>query len=356
MHAEDFLQAPFPLLDIRSPSEYCQGHIPGAISFPLFSDLERSEVGTLYKKEGKDSAVKMGLHFIGPRLHSMIEQAEKLLPDSCKAFRIYCWRGGMRSQSVAWLLQTAGFDCQLLQGGYKSFRRWALTQFEKSYHFCVLGGFTGSGKTELLHQLKEEGEQVIDLEALARHRGSCYGHLGWPGQPSTEYFENLLACHISGLNPDYPIWIEDESRQIGSCHIPQGLWKQMQQAPFAWLESPRQERIKRLLHIYGSHPHEKIVEATQKLSKKLGLVRTKEIVDLIRNQKLECAISAILEHYDASYDYSCHKQKRKPLSFDHTDQVLNQLKAFSKGMTQTRLVVFPFQNIHTMISEHAYLY
>lgn len=332
MNIEEFLNHPTPVLDVRSPSEFLQGHIPGAYSFPLFSDFERAQVGLLYKQAGKDAAVKLGLSFVGPKLFSFVENAEKMA-CSMKTFRIYCWRGGMRSSSLAWLLQTAGFRCELLTSGYKAFRRWCLNQFKKQYSFIVLGGLTGCGKTDFLGSLKQQNEQVIDLEAIANHRGSSFGHLGCSDQPSAEHFENTLAVKLSQCNSQLPIWIEDESRMIGTCPIPQDIWKQMNQSSFLWIESSKEERIKRLLRIYGHHPSEEMILATQRLVRKLGAVRTKQVVELIQNNEIEIAISALLEYYDNSYIYSCQKLNRKQPEYTYSgcsDEILEQLKDLSR--------------------------
>jgi tRNA 2-selenouridine synthase len=312
MTIEDFLQRPGPILDIRSPSEFIKGHIPGAISFPLFTDAERIQVGTLYKKEGRDKAVKLGLQFVGPKLSSFVEQAEKIAGPG-QSLRLYCWRGGMRSQSMTWLLQTAGFSCTTLVGGYKTFRHWTHTIFKRNYSFTVLGGFTGSGKTALLQQLSQENEQVIDLEAIAKHRGSSFGHLGQTKQPTTEHFENELAWLLSRFKSDQQIWIEDESRLIGACHLPLDIWQQMYEAPFLWIDSPKEERIKRLLHNYSSHSQDELIHATQKLIKKLGTVKTTQIIQFIEAHELEKAIDLVLDYYDQAYSYSCQKRNRQPI-------------------------------------------
>lgn len=309
MDSEEFINHTHPILDVRSPCEFLHAHIPGALSFPLFSDEERVAVGTLYKKQGRDAAVKLGLRFVGPNLTSFVEKAENLAPADKKLY-IYCARGGMRSSSLAWLLETAGFKCILLKGGYKAFRNWALTQFERKYQLQVLGGLTGCGKTEYLQKLATEGEQVINLEAIANHRGSSYGHLGLPQQPTTEQFENILAIQLSRLNPNIACWIEDESRTIGKCPIPCSLRNQMMQAPLVWMECPKKDRIQRLLRIYGTHAPEEILEATQRLEKKLGLVRTKEVIEAVKAHEMEKAISIVLDYYDQTYLYSCQRQNR----------------------------------------------
>ena len=334
MNVEDFLRHPAPILDVRSPSEFLQGHIPGALSFPLFSDIERMEVGTLYKKEGHDAAVRLGLKFIGPKLASLVEKADQI-SHSTKTFRMYCWRGGMRSSSLAWLLKTAGFDCIVLTKGYKAFRGWALNQFKKSYPLIVLGGLTGSGKTDLLWELKRQNEHILDLEALANHRGSSFGHLGCSPQPSAEHFENNLAWQLAQFDGKSSIWIEDESRMIGTCPIPQPLWKQMSEASFFWIQCPKADRVKRLLSSYGEYPLEDMSQATQRLVKKLGAVRTKEVIQFIQNQDLENAISTILDYYDQAYLHACQKRNRERIEFNYSGSVLelvDQLKTRNESL------------------------
>ncbi len=318
MNLEIFLKQSSPILDVRSPSEFLEGHIPGAISFPLFTDEERSIVGTLYKKEGKDIAVKAGLRFVGPKLASFVEMAE-LLAKETKELRLYCARGGMRSSSLSWLLTTAGFHSSVLSGGYKSFRKWTLERFSQKYSLKVLGGFTGSGKTELLLKLKEEGSQIIDLEDLAAHRGSSFGQLDKKVQPSTEQFENNLAWNLSSCNLDQPLWIEDESRMIGTCCVPQDLWDQMTAAPFFWMKSTKEERIKRLIQGYGKYPLEDLTASVRRLTKKMGLERVENIVKAIEENHMEIAVSAILEYYDQAYQYSSQKRHpiRNDLPFNH---------------------------------------
>ena len=179
-----------PLLDVRSPAEFEQGHIPGAINVALFTNEERARVGTIYKTQGKDEAVLEGLRIVGPKMASIVEQALELAPE--RKLKVHCWRGGMRSGSVGWLLRQAGFSVEVLNGGYKAYRQKVLQELANPFNFVVVGGPTGSGKTHVLKALQNSGEQVIDLEGLAHHRGSAFGHMGLEEQPSSEYFENLL--------------------------------------------------------------------------------------------------------------------------------------------------------------------
>jgi tRNA 2-selenouridine synthase len=193
----------YPILDVRSPSEYAHAHMKNAYSLPLFTDEERKVVGTAYKQQGKQPAIKLGLNYFGVKMTSMVTEVEALLASSSdptnKVVLVHCWRGGMRSAGVAWLLDLYGYTVYTLVGGYKAYRNWVLAQFTLEYTFKVIGGYTGSGKTETLHTLGQLQEPIIDLEGLAHHKGSAFGNLGQPVQPSQEQFENLLAQSLYTL-------------------------------------------------------------------------------------------------------------------------------------------------------------
>lgn len=239
---EEFLNLSkqYPVLDVRSPGEYLHAHIPGAHSLPLFTDEERKQVGTAYKQQSREVAIKLGLDFFGPKMRTMVEEAEKLtkqLPSpTTNCILVHCWRGGMRSAGVAWLLDLYGFKVCTLIGGYKTYRQWTLEQLSKPYELKILGGYTGSGKTLVLHELKKKGEAVVDLEALAHHKGSAFGDLGEQPQPSPEMFENKLAMELSGISESKTIWLEDESQRIGHINIPHIFWQTMRKAPVYFLD------------------------------------------------------------------------------------------------------------------------
>lgn len=310
----DFLTAPGAILDVRSPAEHEQGRIPGAISFPLFSNEERAQVGTCYKQQGRDEAVALGLSIVGPKLASFVAQAKGLSPD--RAVRVHCWRGGMRSGSMAWLLETAGFQVTVLDRGYKGFRQWVHAVLAEPKSIVTLGGMTGTGKTKILQALQEQGEQILDLEQLANHRGSSYGNLGLPPQPSTEQFENLIALEWSQLNHDCRIWIEAESRMIGSCRVPDELFQQMVSASVLQVERSRQERIHLLLEDYGAVEDKALLEATVRLKKRLGGERTQQAVNFIQQGNLAAAVDMVLDYYDKAYRYDL---KRRQVSIDSID-------------------------------------
>jgi tRNA 2-selenouridine synthase len=305
-----FLQGTAILLDTRSPSEFAAGHIPGAVSFPLFTDAERAQVGTCYKQVGPDAAIELGLELIGPKMVGFVRQAKKLAPvgESPRQVRLHCWRGGMRSSSMAWLLETAGFKVDLLEGGYKSFRRWCRTTLATPKPIVTLGGMTGTGKTNLLYKLADRGEQILDLEAIAHHRGSSYGALGLPPQPSQEQFDNNLAIAWQPLTADRPIWIEAESRRIGVCRVPDELFLPMQAAPVLQVERSIAERIAILAAVYGDSDPEDLVAATERIVKRLGGLEAARAIASIRQGDLKPAIAIALDYYDKTYLYDLQRR------------------------------------------------
>ncbi len=301
-----FLNAPGILLDSRSPSEFEAGRIPGAVSFPLFSNEERSRIGTCYKQISKEAAIELGLELVAPKLVQFVQSAKQLAPN--RQVRLHCWRGGMRSSSMAWLLETAGFHVTLLEGGYKAFRGWARSTLSTPRSILILGGMTGTGKTKLLSILREQGEQVLDLEALANHRGSSYGALGLGAQPTNEQFENAIALQWATLNGDRFVWIEAESRRVGLCRVPDELFAPMMQSPVIQIERSRQERIDFLIEVYGSVEPEALIAATERISRKLGGQHTKSAIEWIRGGNLAPAIDLILNYYDKTYLYDLHRR------------------------------------------------
>jgi tRNA 2-selenouridine synthase len=288
------------IVDVRSPSEFRQGHIPGAISLPLFNDAERAKVGTLYKQVGKEEAILKGLELIGPRMCALVKEAYELTGNSRK-IRVYCWRGGMRSASMAWLFNMAGIEVELLTGGYKAWRNYIVQLLEKPLQYLVLGGYTGSGKTEILYSLKESGSQIIDLEGLANHKGSSFGAIGMNPQPTQEYFENLLAMEIFQKDSNKVVWIEDESRMIGKIVLPELFWTKKNTSQVIFLEVEKAERIERLLKDYSVCDPEILREAVLRIQKKLGGVRTKEAMEALDLNDLRTVADITLFYYDKAY-------------------------------------------------------
>jgi tRNA 2-selenouridine synthase len=279
-----------PLLDVRSPGEFEHGHIPGAVSFPLFSDEERAEVGTVYKQVSKESAVELGLRFVGPKMEQFVLNAKQIAPE--KKVLVHCWRGGQRSASMAWLLKTAGFEAEVVPGGYKSYRQMVQDGLQ-----------TGSGKTKILHKMAEYGEQVIDLEGLANHKGSAFGAIGERPQPSVEQFENDLFSKILSLDLSKRVWLENESHSIGRVFIPEGFWAKLRNAPLVNIQIPLEARINNLLEDYVLEHKQDLVNSFQKIDKKLGGLEFKKALEALENNDFATAAKIALVYYDKTYQY-----------------------------------------------------
>ncbi len=302
----EFLRRPGVILDARSPGEFLQGHIPGAVSFPLFSNEERAAVGTCYKQQGREQAIELGFEIAGPKFVNFVRAAKELAPD--RQVRLHCWRGGLRSSSMAWVLETAGLQVTILEGGYKAFRRWVLDTFPQPRNILVLGGMTGTGKTNILLELAALGEQVLDLEQLASHRGSSYGSLGLPPQPTSEHFENEIAVQWATFDPQKPIWIEAESRRIGLCRVPEAIFQQMLRSPVLQILRPRPERIALLVEMYGNADRHDLIAATARIRKRLGGVRTQQAIEFLEQDQLAAAFDLILDYYDKTYQYDLERR------------------------------------------------
>lgn len=294
------------IIDVRSPVEFTAGHIPGATNVPLFSDEERKVVGTLYAESGREAAIEKGLEFVGPKMASFVRTTRELLANSNpeedqSTAWVHCWRGGMRSQSFAWLLNTSGIDVRVLEGGYKAFRKMVLRQIGLRHRMIVLSGLTGAGKTEFLKLLRESGEQIIDLEKLANHRGSSFGALGLGEQPTTEQFENRLFVALEVLDPQQRFWVEDEGSRLGRVVVPSRFVKQIRRAPAVFLDVPKSRRLDNLLLEYGELEPDGLVEATRGIQKRLGGQNMKDAIGAIEAGDLRGAADITLSYYDRSY-------------------------------------------------------
>ena len=341
---DEFLKqaATLPVIDVRSPGEFRQAHIPGAVNIPLFDNDERAKVGTRYKQAGKDHAVLMGLEMVGPKLADFVRQSRKLSNGSGGQVLVHCWRGGMRSGSFAWLLQTAGLTPAILTGGYKAYRNTVLTAFAEPRNLLILGGKTGSGKTDILHQLAQQGEQTIDLEGLAHHKGSSYGAIGQLPQPSSEQFENLIYGDWLTLDSSKRIWLEDESRNVGSCFIPMPLWQQMRAAPVAFVDVPKAVRVERLVREYTGIDHELLIEATERIRKRLGGKVTQQALDALLEHDYATVADLTLDYYDKAYLHGLSQRNKEdvfPIEIlrDNPDKTARQLMAWADEITSYHL-------------------
>ena len=343
LNTKEFLESSKnnPVIDVRSPNEYSKGHIPGAINIPLFSNEERAIIGTLYKQKGREQAIQQGLDFVGPNMSSLVQQCSKLKFED--HLLIHCWRGGMRSESFAWLMKSGGIRCVVLSGGYKSYRKYMMQKFSDPLRLLILTGSTGSGKTEILRGLSSSGEQIIDLEELACHKGSVFGGLGQDKQPSTEQFQNYLFKNLSELDLTKRIWVEDESIGIGEVYIPHEFWEQMKSSPIIRIELGKAERINRLVHEYGLFPVSQLEEQIKKISKRLGGLETKNVLHQLQEGDLEATTRQLLRYYDKAYDHSIERKSPKlvcSLSYNNfdLDLITSNLLEEADKIIQTNMI------------------
>jgi tRNA 2-selenouridine synthase len=321
IHIDQFLELSkqYPVLDVRSPGEYRHAHIPAAVSLPLFTDEERKIVGTAYKQQSREAAIKIGLDYFGPKMRKMVEEVELLVfgreknaqlqTAGSKTVLVHCWRGGMRSAGVAWLLDLYGFKVYTLVGGYKKFRQYVLETFSLPYQYKIIGGYTGSGKTEVLKELEKQNEFIIDLENIASHKGSAFGSLGMPSQPSQEMFENLLAMALREAGGTACTWLEDESQRIGDLNIPQALWLTMKRSPIYFIDIPFEERLQHIVAWYGKQDKEKMIDAINRIKKRLGGLETKTAVNYMVEDNVQESFRVLLKYYDKCYLKSLHTRE-----------------------------------------------
>ena len=290
------------LLDARSEKEFDHAHIPGAVNIPLLNNDHRHLVGIEYKNKGREAAVALGFKLVGPLFYEFIEKVNGLTDK--KEVMVYCWRGGMRSSILSWVLSMAGFKVILLKGGYKSFRNLILDQLKIEKKIIILGGHTGSGKTDILKTMGNRGEQIIDLEGMANHRGSAFGQLGLPPQPTNEFYENLLGCEWRKLDSKKRVWLEAESHSIGQVKIPDDIFIQLQNAPLMEVCCSREFRKERILAEYGEFSKSELAECTTKLRKRLGQLRLTEALFALEQDRMGDWLEVLIDYYDKTYSHS----------------------------------------------------
>jgi tRNA 2-selenouridine synthase len=317
--AEKFLQLAekIPVCDVRSPSEFNAGHIPRAFNIPIFSDKERELVGLRYKNEGRVSAIKEGLDLAGPQMSLKLNQALEFSSDN--KLLVHCWRGGMRSEAMAWLISLAGIDVHVLEGGYKSYRHYILERLSERRKMIILGGLTGSSKTHLLNHIRSFGRQVIDMEGLANHKGSAFGALGQMPQPTTEHFANILYDEWKKTDPAIPIWLEDESRNIGTVFMPEFFYENMQKSPAVILMMDIKTRLPRLIEEYSKFPEESLKASILKISKRLGGDNTRDAVSAVEAGNFARAIEITLSYYDKAYLFGLTRKIPENIIYIRTD-------------------------------------
>ncbi len=310
---QDFLQLrkERTIIDVRSEGEFAAGHIRGAVNIPILNNAERVVVGTVYKQQGQKQAIKEGFRLVGPRLLDIISETEKIANG--KELMVHCWRGGMRSNNFCQFVGMAGMRTQSLKGGYKSYRQKAIESFQSSFQFKVISGYTGSGKSEILRELKNQGEQIIDLEALANHKGSAFGGLMMPAQPTTEQFQNELFEEILQLDLRKRIWIEDESLAIGRIYLPAPFWQGMNQSPMIRIGVSKSIRIERLVKEYGQADPESFLHAMAQITKRLGGQHFNAAKEKLLSGDLSSTIDILLTYYDKAYLTGLDKNRQRTI-------------------------------------------
>ncbi|MFH1160525.1 MAG: tRNA 2-selenouridine(34) synthase MnmH [bacterium] len=298
------------VVDVRSPAEFLQGHLPGALNIPLFDNRERAEIGTLYTRQGREQAILRGLDIILPKTKYLLKSLSEKIPGN--TILVYCWRGGMRSSNMGMLFEQAGYRVRVLRGGYKAYRTWIRHQLDRESRIVILGGYTGSGKTEILSHLEQLGEQVIDLEGLASHKGSAFGGIGLPDQPTNDQFENALFHLWRKLDHSRFVWLEDESRMIGKVTMPDPVIRKIQQSPMVILEVAKEIRVKRLVKEYASFDDTLLSEAVMKIEERLGRPRAREALVAIREKKYADVAENVLIYYDKAYAFAIGRRDGQP--------------------------------------------
>ncbi|MCK5367990.1 MAG: tRNA 2-selenouridine(34) synthase MnmH [Cyclobacteriaceae bacterium] len=311
VEVKDFLllEKNTPVVDVRSPAEYAEGHIAGALNLPLFSNEERARVGTAYTQVGKGKALELGLEIVGPKMISLAKKAKAI--GLAGKLKTHCWRGGLRSDKMAWLFELVGLDVTILDGGYKAFRQQLLEDFRNIENLIVLQGPTGSGKTAILQELEENDEQILDLEKRANHKGSAFGAIGMGKQPSTAQFQNWLYDDLLKLDSSKRIWIESESLSIGRVYLPETLWKTMNNSNIVEINMDKTIRAKRIVEEYGRFEPDQLEASIEKIKNRFGGGRVKKALELLHDQKLEEVVMLLLDYYDKGYSFSKNKYKKK---------------------------------------------
>ena len=341
--ADPATRARFDLVvDVRSPSEFAEDHIPGAVNLPVLDDAERAEVGTIYVQDSPFKARRLGAAYVARNVARHLETA---FADRAGSFRplIYCWRGGMRSNAMALILTQVGWRAGVVQGGYRTYRREVtqrLYDTPPAFRAVVLDGPTGSGKTEVLARLPALGVQVLDLEGLARHRGSLLGRLPGQDQPSQKMFESGILAALEAIDPARPVVIEAESSKIGERMTPPVVWQAMTVAPQIRLAAPLEGRAAYLAGAYRHLADDEAVLAglLGRLPSHPGPRQLDRWLKLAREGALaELAAELIDQHYDPAYRRSARKHER-PLLGEATVETLTEAGLEAAARAVARLV------------------
>lgn len=295
------------ILDVRSPAEFAEDHIPTAINLPVLDDAERADVGRIYREIGAFEARRTGAAMISRNIARHVSNHFAAREKSYRPF-LYCWRGGLRSTSLATVLSQIGWRTTILQGGYKTYRAHVIRELETiptRLSFRLIAGATGTGKTKFLHYLAAQGVQILDLERIARHRGSILGEHG--DQPSQRGFESLLLDALVRFDPTRVVWVESESRRIGNRYLPQALWREMRIAEGIQIRIPIAARVSHLIAEYANliAQPQTLVDLLKTLSQRHGLRQYEIWKELIEGRDWQALVESLLTvHYDPGYEQS----------------------------------------------------
>jgi len=318
------------LVDVRTPAEFAETTIPGAINVPIFSNAERAEIGTLYKQNGRKDARRRGIEIVSPRIPHILAQIEQARDPNSPPAVIFCWRGGQRSLAITTFLNLAGIPAWQLTGGHKAFRRHLTHYFEQSDfgRVLVVRGLTGVGKTQLLHRLQQEGYPVVDLEGLANHRGSAFGGLGLGEQPGQKLFEARLWDRLQQCGDAAYLLTEGESRHIGRLVVPPRFHAAMQEQVSIWVEAPIDYRVNVILDDYPARDDLRAAfePPIRALKERLGKAAIADLLDLLEQKKWhELARRLMIDYYDPLYMHSCPEHSLK-LRVESLEQGVVDLK------------------------------
>ncbi len=318
-------------IDARSPSEYAEAHVPGAVNVPILDDEERARVGTLYKQEGSQAARRLGVEIVSPKIPALIDQVAAARPQKRLPVVVYCWRGGMRSRALTDFLNLAGIEARQMLGGHKAFRAHVREYFAEGAlpRLLVLRGLTGVGKTRILKRLEDEGYPVLDLEGLANHRGSAFGGLGLPAQPGQKHFESLLWDALKGGSPQGYFLTEGESRSIGRCKQPDRLFEALQAETTLWINAGLDFRTEVILEDYpaADELREAFVAPITALKRRLGKETVGRLLRLLEDGQWHQLVRELMEfYYDPLYNHT-KPEDRIEIDIEPFDEGMERLKA-----------------------------
>jgi tRNA 2-selenouridine synthase len=331
------------LVDVRSPGEFAEGTIPGSVNIPLFTDEERAQIGTVYKQDSPAAARRLAMLIVSPKIPQLIDQMEPLLQQG--ELIIFCWRGGMRSYAACTFMDLLKYPVRRLKGGYRAYRQ-LVTETLSTYPglpspLIVLHGLTGVGKTRILLMLKEHGQQVLDLEEMANHRGSVFGSIGLGRPNNQKTFDGLLFETLRTLDPRRPVFMEAESRRIGHAVMPEWLERDKKQGLHVLIEAPLEVRVRRLLEDYVSHENEavqsKLAEALYSIQKRIRREDFEGLKSLLDSQQYGPFCERILDlYYDPKYLHTLKNYEGEMIRIDATDLVraVDELLRLSKQVIE----------------------